>query len=84
MREIQQSQERKKINWSSILSNAHVRDAYKRFAEGQSLKSIEREFRNTEHAGDFRYLTRTYKADGARTLARKAIRRRENQQTFAR
>lgn len=77
MRQSQVTQQRKKINWSAILENAHVLDAYKRFANGQSLKSIEREFRNTDHAGDFRYITRTYKADKARVLARKAISRRE-------
>lgn len=73
-----QKQQSKKINWATILENAHVRDAYQRFADGQSLKSIEREFRNTEHAGDFRTITRTHKADKARTLARKALSRRES------
>lgn len=77
MNQNQTTQQRKKINWTAILENAHVRDAYLRFANGQSLKSIEREFRNTEHAGDFRYITRTYKADKARALARKAISRRD-------
>ena len=63
------------IRWTDVFSNRRVLDAYRRFANGAPLKNIEQEFKNTEHAGPFRRLTRQYGAARARQLTSRAISR---------
>jgi hypothetical protein len=63
------------MRWNDVLANTRVRDAYRRFANGTPLKTIEGELKNTEHAGPFRRLTRAHGAAKARRLAAGALAR---------
>lgn len=65
-----------KVNWSDVLTDNHTEGWYINFANGESARTVERAFRNTQSAGPFRKLIRSKGVDGARTLVKKALKRR--------
>jgi len=66
-----------RIDWSTVLVNKKVIDAYKRFATGTSTASeVSRELRNTPFATQFNSLVRARGTERARDAARLALSRR--------
>jgi len=66
------------VNWKNVFADRHTEGWYKRFANGDSARSLERAFRNTGNAGPFRKLLRSKGVDGARTLVKRALSRRQS------
>ena len=62
------------VNWKSLMACREIIEA---FANGKmSARNVTEAFKNTQHAGEFRYLIRSHGVDQARVLARRALRRR--------
>lgn len=66
-----------RVNWSDVLADRHTEGWYKKFAAGESARSLERAFRNTTSAGPFRRLLRSKGVDATRTLVRSVLSRRQ-------